>query len=418
MAFKKGGIDAQKVAPLKWLTCLMFMMFAMTSDAVGSVIPRLIHDFNLSMTAAGTFHYVPMAAIALGAIALGFLADKIGRRLTIVLGLVLYGVSSALFAFGNHFLFFVGLLAISGLGISVFKTGGLALVGDVTHSATEHSSLMNTVEGFFATGAIIGPAIVATLLATGLSWKWLYVAASGICCILVIVALSVRFPPVKKVTGTSFANSLRMMKDPYALGFSTLIMLYVAVEVAIYVWMPTYLANYSGAWRWLSIYALTIFFVLRAVGRFIGAWLVTVISWTTIMAAFAAAIFLCFAASLLGGTKVGVILLPASGLFMSVMYPTLNSKGISCFPKSEHGAAAGVILCFTALAAAAGPLAMGAVSDAFGGAQYGFALATLFALLLAAGLMFNLVFDPAKRRLQALEDIDTAAVSSAESGAA
>ena len=29
---------------------------------------------------------------------------------------------------------------------------------------------------------------------------------------------------------------------------------------------------------------------------------------------------------------------------MSIMYPTLNSKGISCFPKSQHGAAAGVIL--------------------------------------------------------------------------
>ena len=39
------------------------------------------------------------------------------------------------------------------------------------------------------------------------------------------------------------------------------------------------------------------------------------------------------------------------GLFMSMIYPTLNSKGISCFPKTEHGAIAGVILFFTAAAA-------------------------------------------------------------------
>jgi fucose permease len=84
---------------------------------------------------------------------------------------------------------------------------------------------------------------------------------------------------------------------------------------------------------------------------------------------------------------------------MSIMYPTLNSKGISCFPRAQHGAAAGVILFFTAAAAALGPLAMGAVSDAYGGTHAGFVLATGFALLLLAGLVGNLVFDPARRRL-------------------
>ncbi len=77
------------------------------------------------------------------------------------------------------------------------------------------------------------------------------------------------------------------------------------------------------------------------------------------MALFGLAIFGCFFASLLGGTGVGVYLLPLSGLFMSIIYPTVNSKGISCFKKSEHGAAAGVSLFFTAIAAAAGPLAHG-----------------------------------------------------------
>ena len=33
------------------------------------------------------------------------------------------------------------------------------------------------------------------------------------------------------------------------------------------------------------------------------------------------------------------------------MYPTINSKGISCVPKAEHGAAAGVILFFTCVSA-------------------------------------------------------------------
>jgi len=96
--------------------------------------------------------------------------------------------------------------------------------------------------------------------------------------------------------------------------------------------------------------------------------------------------------------------LPLSGLFMSVIYPTLNSKGISCFPKMQHGAVAGVILFFTAAGAAIGPLAMGAVSDLFGhDARMGFVLAACFSGLLFAGLLLNWIFNPTKKRLQQLD---------------
>jgi fucose permease len=178
-------------------------------------------------------------------------------------------------------------------------------------------------------------------------------------------------------------------------------MLYVATEVAIYVWMPTYLANYDGPTQWLPAYALTIFFVLRALGRFLGAWLLGHLSWTMVLSICSLAIFLCFLTSIIGGVGYAAWLLPLSGLFMSIMYPTLNSKGISCFPKSQHGAAAGVILFFTAVAAVLGPLAMAAVSDAYQTTRAGFALASGFSLLLLVGIFANQIFDPARRRLQA-----------------
>jgi fucose permease len=118
------------------------------------------------------------------------------------------------------------------------------------------------------------------------------------------------------------------------------------------------------------------------------------------------AIFLCFLGSLLGGVEAGAWLLPLSGAGMSIMYPTLNSKGISCFPKAQHGAAAGVILFFTALAAALGPLAMAAVSDAYGSTRAGFVLATVFAALLFAGLFANWLLNPAALRLQSSDRLD------------
>lgn len=393
---------------IKALTCMMFFTFAMTTDAVGSIIPTLIEEYKLSLRAAGTFHYVPMIAIALGALALGFLADRAGRKATIVLGLAIYCGSSLLFAFSSRFELFVVLLAAAGIGISVFKIGALALIGDFSRSTRAHTTFMNTVEGFFAVGAIVGPAVVATLLTAGLSWKYLYLLAATICAALIVAALMVRYPPMNAAAEVpaTFGQTLRKMRDPYAFGFSALIMLYVAVEVAIYVWMPTYLQDYAGSADWLAAYALTVFFVLRAAGRFLGAWILNRWAWHAVLAVFSAAILICFSGSLYGGPAYAVYLLPFSGLFMSVMYPTLNSKGISCFPRSEHGAVAGVILFFTAFAAAAGPLAMAVVSDALGNIKYGFLLATGFAALLFAGLLANRLLDPAAQRLARRDDAD------------
>ena len=376
-------------------------MFAMTSDAVGAVITKVIEEFHLSQKAAGTFQYVPMSAIACGALLLGFLADGFGRRRTIVLGLACYGTSSLLFAFGSGFGYFVALLALSGLGISIFKIGALALVGDISHSPAQHTSTMNLVEGCFGVGSIAGPAIVAVLLTHGLSWKWLYVIAACICAVLMLVTMSVRFPSMSRPAGepVDLARTLRLMRDPHALGFSALIVLYVATECAIYVWMPTYLKGYAGPSTWLVASALTIFFALRAGGRFLAIWLLQRFRWSTVLALLGLAIFACFAGSITGGVGAAALLLPCSGLFMSMIYPTLNSKGISCFPAHQHGTIAGVILFFTAFAAAAGPFSMAVVSDALGGAKYGFELATGFAALLFAGLAYNCLRNPAERRL-------------------
>lgn len=382
---------------IRLLTYLMFLMFAMTTDAVGVIIPQVIEEYGLSLKQAGAFHYATMAAIALSGVMLGFLADRLGRKPTILIGLFLYGAASFLFATGNSFEFFLVLLFVSGAAIGVFKTGALALIGDISTSTKQHTSTMNTVEGFFGVGAIIGPAIVTALLANGMSWKILYVVAGTMCIVLFLMALFTSYPKTKKTTTKKIGikQTVRMMKNPYALGFSLAIALYVATEVAIYVWMPTFLKDYDGDLVWWATYALTIFFVLRAAGRFLGTWVLHRFPWTMVMLLFSLGIFLCYLGSMIFGLGVAVVLLPLSGLFMSMMYPTLNSKGISCFNKSEHGTVAGVILFFTAVAAAAGPFLMGVVGDSFGDVKYAFMLATGFAGLLFLGMLYNWRHDPA-----------------------
>jgi fucose permease len=399
---------------LKTLTYLMFAMFAMTTDSVGIIIPEIVKNFRLSLTAAGTFQYATMAGIALAGFLLGHLADKYGRKWTIIAGLILFAAASYLFLAGTSFVFFSVLMALSGIAIGIFKTGALALIGDISRSTAEHTSIMNTVEGFFGIGSIVGPAVLSQLLNRGVPWQWLYAIAGSMCVVLILTALSVRYPTrlAAQTEQTDLKSVSAVMKNRFVLLFSLGAFLYVAVEAAIYVWMPTLLAGYDGPAKWIAIYSISIFFLLRAGGRFLGAWMLNKLSWSSVLTICSGMILACFAISIVGGVSWGVYSLPFSGLFMSVIYPTINSKGISCVPKSEHGAAAGVILFYTCLSAVLAPLAMGAVSDAMGSPIYGFALATGFAALLFFGLVLNNVFNPAADVFQRADQKDYGPVTS------
>lgn len=408
-------------ALIRWITYLMFMMFALTSDSVGEIIKEVKIEFNVNNSQASLMHSLFMIGIAFSGLFLGFLADRFGRKNTIILGLSLFAISCYFFLLGKTFAFILGLITLSGLAVGVFKTAALALIGDISRSSKEHTGTMNGAEAFFGVGAILGPLLVAWLIHSGIGWIWVYVLAGSLCTLLIILALFVEYPKFTPsndaVSGLeSFTNSLKMLKDPYALGFSLAAFLYVGAESAIYVWMPSYLmcdatstaetfsCYQAGIDTTMAMYSVSIFFALRALGRFAGIWLTSRFDWSWVLMIFCLAISLCFIVGLMGGKHIALYLFPLSGFFMSLVYPTFNSKGISCFPKNQHGTIAGVILFFTAAGAAFGPFIMGLVSDMYGGdAKYGFIVASVFSVLLTLATLYNLIKQPANARLAEIE---------------
>src|SRR5438477_12048551 len=101
MMHPAGPGSRSNMTALKILTYVMFAMFAMTTDSVGIIIPQIVKTFSLSLTAAGTFQYATMAGIALAGFFLGHLADRYGRKATIVAGLTFFAASSYLFIAGS-----------------------------------------------------------------------------------------------------------------------------------------------------------------------------------------------------------------------------------------------------------------------------------------------------------------------------
>ena len=92
---------------IRWLTYLMFMMFAMTSDSVGEIIKEVKVAFDVTNAQASLMHSLPMLGIALSGLFLGFLADKLGRKTTIIIGLALFGIACYSFLIASDFVFIV-----------------------------------------------------------------------------------------------------------------------------------------------------------------------------------------------------------------------------------------------------------------------------------------------------------------------
>lgn len=99
-------------------------------------------------------HSLPMLGIALSGLFLGFLADKLGRKPTIIIGLALFGVACYSFLIANDFVLIVSLMTLSGVAVGVFKTGALALIGDISTSTKQHTATMNGAEAFLGWGLL------------------------------------------------------------------------------------------------------------------------------------------------------------------------------------------------------------------------------------------------------------------------
>jgi fucose permease len=170
--------------------------------------------------------------------------------------------------------------------------------------------------------------------------------------------------------------------------FAGLLGVYVVVELAVCVWMPSFLLD-LGASPSAAAWALTVFFALRAAGRFAGIVILRRWRWPPVLAGCAVLALAAVLVGSLGGRQAALWALPASGLFLAPLYPTLNSHLLSRFPAAQQASVAGLATFCSATGAALGSWTIATASQASGDLRSGLLIGAALAAVLAVALSWQ-----------------------------
>ncbi len=135
---------------------------------------------------------VTLAGWATGGIVGGLMGDRLGRRKTMILGVVLYSIATTLSASATSLLPFAILRFLTGVGIGAEWGVGTSLLQEVWPEKwrTKGAGLLQS--GFSIGGLLVSGLWILIGSTLGLSWRWMYLF--GILPLLIIV-LVYRFIP-------------------------------------------------------------------------------------------------------------------------------------------------------------------------------------------------------------------------------
>jgi FHS family L-fucose permease-like MFS transporter len=356
----------------------LFFFWGFITVLVDSLIPRLKEIFELTYFQAGLVQFAFFMAYGLLSIPAGFILARIGYKRGILLGLATMGVGCLLFwpaanmrVFG---IFLLGYFVLAG-GMTILQVAANPYVS-VLGDPRKASSRLNLSQAFNSLGTTIAPAIGAmfilsdniltsdeiTNLTAAKQLNYLAAEAAAVQMPFVILAASllllagfVGMVKLPQILDTEHAGSYRQALKNSKLARGAIgIFLYVGAEVAI----GSYLVNYfldmnlaeaiknSGSLSRISSYilntsdlnsidakgivgAFVIFYWGGAmVGRFVGAYLTSVLSPVRVLSGFAAGAVLMILISMNTSGLIAMLSILAVGLFNSIMFPTIFTIAI------------------------------------------------------------------------------------------
>lgn len=128
--------------------------------AIAPLLPEYVDKLGLSKAEAGILSAAYAAGTLIGSLPAGFVASRMGPRKTVIHGLVLLGVASLVFGFGQQILLLDAARFIQGIAGALIWSGALTWL-ITTAPEEKRGSIIGTALGTAVAGALLGPALGA-----------------------------------------------------------------------------------------------------------------------------------------------------------------------------------------------------------------------------------------------------------------
>ena len=250
---------------------LTMLVFFLQPVAFGSWLPR-IPDVQQALGLGPAGLALALLGLPCGTLLTlpfaGPLVGKIGPRMAILSGFVLYSLAASLPAFAmNPTMLFLA-LGLAGSTIS-FVELGLNVQADAVEKATG-SAIMTTSHGFWSVGIMVGSLIGSGLAGLGVEAKWaimLVAAAILPLALLASSALPVRSP---QAPASETQRSAWALPSWALLGICCFVFGITMTEGAMADWSAIFLRDALGAEAGMVGLGYSVFAMMVAAGRFGG----------------------------------------------------------------------------------------------------------------------------------------------------
>jgi fucose permease len=364
---------------------LAFFVFGFTDNLKGPTLPAIMAELDITYGVGGNILFGVYLGFISATLITGILGDRFGLKSVLLLAGVcllagVLGYSSFRFAW-----LLGGSLFMVGLGLGGLELGTNATIVELHHE--RKGLFLNLMSVMHGMGSMIAPLLAGWALSQSISWRSVYRWDLYLVAIFVVYFLVVRFPKrgtEEEAGGLDFREIPRFAFKGKLPWYYACIALYVSVEVGMASWLVAFLQDERGASITASSQALSLFFAMLMVGRFFGGFLVHRVGYLRSVFLGALGALACISAGLFGGARLS-IMLPLTGFFFSIIFPTLTAA-VSDTQSRNINTILGLLFTFAGLGGLVGPWLVAWGSDLFG-LEVGFGIN----LLLAASMLLSIV---------------------------
>ena len=260
------------------MLCFFCMGFV---DLVGIASNYVKADLNLSDSVANVFPSLVFFWFLIFSVPTGMLMNKIGRKKTVFLSLVVTIVSLIIPLFGNSFGIMLVAFSLLGIGNALMQTSinplAMLIIGDKNLASTlTFGQFVKAIASFLAPYLAMWGA-THVIPSFGYDWRVLFLVYF---VVGTLSALLLWFTPIHEELPTgkssSFMDCLRLLGKPIVLLSFLAIMCHVGIDVGTNTTAPKLLQERLGMSLNDAAFATSLYFIFRTIGALTGSFFLRV----------------------------------------------------------------------------------------------------------------------------------------------